>query len=102
MYRVGLESILGFTKRGETLAIDPCIPSAWKSFSIVYRYGSASYSITVNNPDGLQRGSVSIVLDGRSVTGALPLVDDGATHEVTATLSAPKPPPAPNPKSRDR
>ena len=45
LYRVGLEAILGFTKRGETLEIDPCIPSDWKEFSIEYRQGDSMYSI---------------------------------------------------------
>src|SRR5688500_3171782 len=31
-YRARLEAILGFTKRGETLTMDPCIPSSWKEF----------------------------------------------------------------------
>jgi cellobiose phosphorylase len=29
MYRAGLESILGFRRRGATFEIDPCIPAAW-------------------------------------------------------------------------
>src|ERR1041385_4914502 len=31
MYRVGLEAILGFTKRGDTLRIEPCVPRDWPS-----------------------------------------------------------------------
>ena len=33
MYRVGLEAILGFTKRGDTLPIDPRVPAAWPEFT---------------------------------------------------------------------
>ena len=29
MYRVGLEQLLGFTKSGNTLMIDPRVPAEW-------------------------------------------------------------------------
>ncbi|HET9002894.1 MAG TPA: glucoamylase family protein, partial [Gemmatimonadaceae bacterium] len=56
MYRVGLEAILGFRKHGDRLAIEPCLPSAWKEYTIEYRHLSSTYTITVKNPDGVQRG----------------------------------------------
>ena len=37
MYRVALESILGFQQRGDMLFIEPCIPASWKEFTIEYR-----------------------------------------------------------------
>jgi cyclic beta-1,2-glucan synthetase len=38
MYRVGLESILGFRlEGGDRLRIRPCIPDAWPDFRITYR-----------------------------------------------------------------
>ena len=89
LYRVGLEAILGFTKRGETLEIDPCIPAAWKEFSIEYRHGSSKYSIKVVNPSGAQRGVASVTLDGASVSGPIPLTADDTDHEVTVTLGSP-------------
>ncbi|MFL5561875.1 MAG: GH36-type glycosyl hydrolase domain-containing protein, partial [Gemmatimonadaceae bacterium] len=47
MYRVGLEAILGFHKRGDTLAIEPCIPATWPEFTLEYRHASSRYTITV-------------------------------------------------------
>ena len=32
LYRAGLESILGLTRRGDTLHLDPCIPPRWPGF----------------------------------------------------------------------
>ncbi|MGH7463632.1 MAG: GH36-type glycosyl hydrolase domain-containing protein, partial [Longimicrobiales bacterium] len=82
MYRVGLEAILGFTRRGDTLRIEPCVPDTWPEFSIDYRFGEALYSITVYDP-GAIRGSADVRLDGRAVEGAaIPLRDDGAKHIV--------------------
>jgi cyclic beta-1,2-glucan synthetase len=86
MYRVALEAILGFHQRGEQLFIEPCIPAKWKEFTVEYRFRSSTYEITVENPDGLQRGSVELAIDGRSVEKAIDLIDDGKRHRVTASL----------------
>jgi cyclic beta-1,2-glucan synthetase len=83
MYRVGLEAILGFTRRGDTLLIDPSVPGSWSEFSIEYRFGSAVYHIAVHDPSVLRRVGAEVVLDGRELAEpGIPLVDDGARHEV--------------------
>ncbi|MDO8501882.1 MAG: hypothetical protein Q7S20_08555 [Gemmatimonadaceae bacterium] len=86
LYRVGLEAILGFTKRGGTLSVDPCIPSVWREFALEYRHGGTSYSITVRNPDGVQRGVASTTVGGVRIEGPIELVDDGRRREVVVTL----------------
>ena len=101
-YRVALETILGFQKRGNSLQINPCIPSDWKEFSISYRFGKTNYAITVKNPDGIQKGRTTLSLDGRALDGPLPLADDGAEHKVIATLSASPPRSDGEGKSPDR
>jgi cyclic beta-1,2-glucan synthetase len=78
-YRVGLEGILGFKKHGASLRLDPVIPPAWDGFELTYRYGSATYHITVQNPDHVSRSDEA---------AEIPLVDDGKTHEVSVTLTA--------------
>ena len=83
MYRVGLEAILGFTRRGATLRLDPRVPAAWPAFSIDYRYGAAEYAITVHDPAAIQAAGAAVVLDGRPLESeVIPLVDDGARHQV--------------------
>src|SRR5439155_13456175 len=84
MYQAGVESILGFRLRGATLVIEPCIPRAWRGFEIDFRYHSARYEIRVENPGGVSQGVGAIELDGTALKAAqpVPLVDDGATHEV--------------------
>jgi cyclic beta-1,2-glucan synthetase len=89
LYRVGLEFILGFVKRGNSVSIEPCIPSAWREFGIEYRHGATTYSITVTNPDGLERGGSLVTVDGASVDGPIELVDDGRRREVVVTLTHP-------------
>ncbi|CAN5666111.1 hypothetical protein BH23GEM1_BH23GEM1_00170 [soil metagenome] len=85
MYRIALEAILGFTKQGDTLRIDPRVPSGWDKFSITYRYAGSSYEIDVTRDGG--GAGVAISLDGAEATdGVIPLRDDGATHSVRVSL----------------
>jgi cellobiose phosphorylase len=89
MYQAGLEGILGFGLRGQTLLLDPCIPPAWPGYRISFRYRTACYEIAVENPNGVSRGVASRELDGRTLAGddvAIPLVDDGATHAIRVVL----------------
>ena len=83
MYRVGLESLLGFTKVGDTLQLTPCVPHTWPGFQITYRMGRSTYAIDVSSPAGIQQHGPRVTLDGVVLAGAvLPLVDDGRHHIV--------------------
>ncbi len=87
LYRLGLESILGVRRRGERLAIQPCIPDHWQGYSIVYRYGSAVYRIRVTNPDGMSTRVRSVTVDGEAMPGGeWPLRDDGREHRVEVVM----------------
>ncbi|HXG11839.1 MAG TPA: glucoamylase family protein, partial [Gemmataceae bacterium] len=87
LFRVGLESILGFQLRGDTLRIDPCIPARWPGFEIAYRHRTATYHIVVENPHGVEHGVKEVVVDGTiREDGLIPLADDGRGHEVRVVL----------------
>jgi cyclic beta-1,2-glucan synthetase len=88
MYRAGLESILGFRLRGARLVVDPCIPRTWPGFALVFRYGSARYDLSVENPRGVSRGVSSVEVDGVVLAGDLSvrLADDGKTHRARIVL----------------
>jgi cyclic beta-1,2-glucan synthetase len=87
MYRAGLESILGLRRRGDTFVIDPCISSSWPEYRIVWRFLDSRYEITVSNPARRCRGVAEATLDGAPVNAAaIPLVNDGRTHEVQIVL----------------
>jgi cyclic beta-1,2-glucan synthetase len=77
MYRAGIESLLGFNLKGNTLELDPHISAEWKSYAIRYRHGKSHYSIEVRNPKNLSSGSKKIIID---------LIDDGADHQVIVDL----------------
>jgi len=82
-YRVGLEAILGFIRRGDRFRMDPRVPGSWPEFSLEYRYGSAVYDVVVERPHAARGGAQEVVLDGRTLDGEwIELADDGARHTV--------------------
>ena len=88
MYRIALETILGFTKHGETLTLEPSIPRAWREFSLDYQYGASTYAITVYNGRDSRGEVVSVSVDGTARPDlAIPLVDDGRRHNVVLRLA---------------
>jgi cyclic beta-1,2-glucan synthetase len=88
LYRVGLESILGFRLQGMSLSIDPCVPRNWSNFSITFRYHSSVYKIKVENPSNVTHGIALTRVDGNLVPGkaTIGLVNDGAEHEILVVM----------------
>jgi cellobiose phosphorylase len=87
LYRVGLEAILGFRRRGERLKIEPCVAPDWPRYELTYRHRSATYHVVVENAAGTGRGVRAVTVDGQTVpNGEIPLVDDGKTHAVRVEL----------------
>ncbi len=44
-YKTGVENILGISKQGDTVVVDPHVPSEWDSFTVRYRCGDKVYLI---------------------------------------------------------
>lgn len=65
MYRLGLEYILGFKKRGESIEISPEIPRGWGEFSIEYKYLDTPYLIKVKNTGTKSKNKFTLVNDGK-------------------------------------
>jgi len=87
MYRVWLEEVLGFKKRGNDLCLDPVIPASWPGFTLRCRLRSASYEIRVENPDHAGRGVAWLEIDGQRQSGqTVTLKDDGGSHTVVVRL----------------
>ncbi|HEX6107006.1 MAG TPA: protein ndvB, partial [Gemmatimonadales bacterium] len=83
MYRVALEAILGFIKRGDRFRLDPRVPAGWPEFRLEYRHGSAVYEVVVERPHAARAGAQEVTLDGRALEGEwVSLLDDGARHQV--------------------
>jgi len=88
MYRLVIESLLGFRLEGEQLWIEPCLPADWRGFTVHYRFRETVYHIDVHqtpHANGDQRLSV----DGQALSGmAVPLVDDRIEHRVEVWVRA--------------
>jgi cyclic beta-1,2-glucan synthetase len=69
MYRVALEALLGIRLDGDRLVLEPVIPQSWPGFDVRYRRGQTTFTITVENPDGVSHGVRSVKLDGSSLPG---------------------------------
>ncbi len=80
--------ILGIQPDYDGLIIDPCIPGAWSEYSIVRQFRGSSYTIKIENPDHLEKGVVSLNVDGKVIAGnMIPIKKSGSTCQVIVTLS---------------
>jgi cyclic beta-1,2-glucan glucanotransferase len=87
MYRLGLEAILGISRMGRTLQINPCIPRGWSNYQVTYRDGETTYEIRVDNPSGINRGVKQVTLDGKVLAGnEILLLGDGGHHNVSVLM----------------
>jgi len=81
MYRFAIEYILGLKKRGNTIILEPIIPSYWNEFELEYRYNKTVYKIQVMN--NIKIGEDKLNVDGILKDGNMfELVDDGGIHFV--------------------
>ena len=87
MYQAAVRALLGIRRQGATMSVAPCIPSVWPEFSLVLTLGRTRYRISVANPHHRTRGIKVAELDGVAVDShAIPLVDDGAVHDVQIVM----------------
>ena len=92
LYRAGLEAVLGFQLQGDTLRVDPCIPTDWPGFQLTYRHRGKQHltrhEVSVENPHRVCRGVTRIEMDGQTMdtAEAVTLPDDGRTHQLRITL----------------
>jgi len=82
-YRVWIEDVLGFHKRGDTLFIEPSLPPDWNEITVRYRFGTSVYQIAIAHGEAKQTEIDGEVLaDGQGIE----LRDDGQTHDVRVTI----------------
>lgn len=77
--------ILGMKPQFDTLDINPCVPAEWKEFSMEREWRGASFSIKVENPDGVMKGVKQLMLDGKAVEH-IPVQERGTSHQVTVVM----------------
>jgi len=89
MYRAGVEGILGLTRSGDTVLIDPCLPKSWPEVNVTVALGAFRVEITVANLKGAGRGITRALQDGAELVcdgGPLRLPVTAGTHVLHLTL----------------
>lgn len=61
--------ILGIQPTFDGLQINPCIPSSQKHYTVDRTYRGVNYHITIENPNGIEKGISSITVDGEKIDG---------------------------------
>ena len=88
MYRLLIENLLGVHLEGDRLRLAPCLPKAWTTFKIHYRYRQTVYHITIARLDVRAGDGTQLSLDGQDLSGtAVPLRDDRIEHTVVLNVS---------------
>ncbi len=86
MYRLILESLLGFKREANTLHFLPCIPEDWTTYSINYRFGNSYYKIGFTqtlHTDAENAEQITVSLDGITQSdNTIKLLDDNQEHIV--------------------
>ena len=77
--------ILGIKPTYDGLLIDPCLPSTAQEYSVKRKFRDAEYRILISNPKGVNKGILSMQVDGDSIEGNLIPYAPGS-HEVTVVM----------------
>jgi cyclic beta-1,2-glucan synthetase len=94
MYRAGIEGLLGLTRDGPDLILDPCFPRAWPGVRLVVALTGGPLTITIRNPGGTGRVIVAACLDDvalRPQDGRLVLRPLPQSRELMVDLGGPAP-----------
>ncbi|HZK33733.1 MAG TPA: glycosyl transferase [Bacillota bacterium] len=79
--------ILGVRPEFDGLLVDPCIPADWDGYTIRRHFRNADYIIEVKNPNHVQKGVKSVIVDGSPIEGnILPVFEDGKEHKVVVEM----------------
>jgi len=85
-YYAATHYMLGVRLSFDGMIIDPCIPEEWEEFEITRIWRGATYNITVQNPNGVQKGIKELILNGRVVEGAIKPQKAGTHNTIVAIM----------------
>ena len=79
--------ILGLYPTHTGLQINPCVPKDFGEFTLTRKFREGTYNIKVLNPNNIEKGVKSILVDGISIDGNIIPYEKGKTHyDVVVTL----------------
>ena len=64
------QHILGLLPTHEGLSVDPCIPHDFGDFELTRKFREGTYHIQVKNPKQVEKGVVSLRVDGQEIAGS--------------------------------
>ncbi len=81
------QSILGIQPEYDGLAVNPCVPEGFGSFTVHRTFRKAQYTIHVENPKNVQKGVERLIVDGKELEGCVIPFEDGKTqYQVTVVM----------------
>ncbi len=81
------QHILGVYPTHKGLSIDPCVPKGFGDFELTRKFREGTYNIKVVNPDNVEKGVKSIIVDGKAVDGCVVPYEKGKTqYDVVVTM----------------
>lgn len=81
------QHILGLLPTHEGLSVDPCIPHDFGDFELTRKFREGTYHIQVRNPKQVEKGVVSLRVDGQEIAGnVIPYVRGKKEYQVEVTL----------------
>jgi cellobiose phosphorylase len=88
LYRLILETLLGLEVRGDRMKLTPRLPPNWPGCEIRYRHRETNYRITVTCAPKFTGGTMTVTLDGETMTGTeIPLRDDRKEHRIVCQIT---------------
>ena len=81
------QHILGLLPTHEGLSVNPCIPHDFGDFELTRKFREGTYHIQVRNPKQVEKGVVSLRVDGQEFAGnVIPYVRGKKEYQVEVTL----------------
>ena len=81
------QHILGLLPTHGGLSVDPCIPHDFGDFELTRKFREGTYHIQVRNPKQVEKGVVSLRVDGQEIAGnVIPYVRGKKEYKVEVTL----------------
>ncbi|MBR1853336.1 MAG: glycosyl transferase, partial [Lachnospiraceae bacterium] len=79
--------ILGVYPTHKGLSVNPCVPKGFGDFTLTRKFREGTYNITVKNPNNVEKGVVSLTVDGKAVEGCvIPYEKGKETYDVVITM----------------
>jgi cellobiose phosphorylase len=79
--------ILGIYPTLEGLSVNPCTPAEFGDFNVTRVYRGVTYNIEIKNPNKVQKGVASLLVDGKEIEGnIIPFDGSKKTVSVVATM----------------